>query len=288
VVLVTGASSGIGRQVALEFAAQGAKLALVARRAARLEAVAAACRDASREASPDATPDARREPGCKASGEVQLLVGDLGERGFARSLVERIVAHYGRLDVVVNNAGMPKHKQIYDVSLEDLDQTLEVNFMAPAAICLAALPVMLRQGGGALVNVSSVAGRVAPPRETIYAASKFALTGFSEGLAQDLAGSGIHTVVVHVGPIDTEIWGKAAAEAPVAYRGRKYPPERVSEAIFRCLEEHRFERSVPRSMGLVGVLKALLPGLLRRGNARFDPVSGEVVARARRAAQQRH
>jgi len=270
VVLVTGASSGIGRQVALDFAARGATLALVARRAARLEEVAAACR----EANP------------RAPGEAQALVGDLAKRDFSRGLVERVVALHGRLDVVVNNAGVPKHKQIYDVSLDDLDQTLEINFMAPAAICLAALPVMLRQGGGALVNISSVAGRLAPPRETLYAASKFALTGFSEGLVQDLAGSGIQPVVVHVGPIDTEIWGKAASEAPVAFRGTKYPPERVSQAIFRCLDERRHEISVPRRMGLVSVMKALLPELMRRGSARFDPVDPEVVARARRSARE--
>jgi len=90
--------------------------------------------------------------------------------------------------------------------------------------------------------------------------------------------------VIHVGPIDTEIWDKAASEAPVAYRGVRYPPSLVSDALFRCLEQRRHEVTVPGRLRLVFWLKSLLPGWVRRGNARFDPVPPEVVEEARRAA----
>jgi NAD(P)-dependent dehydrogenase (short-subunit alcohol dehydrogenase family) len=263
VVLVTGASSGIGECLALDFARRGARLVIAARRGARLLEVAEACTN--------------------AGATVEAQVGDLAERDFAESMVAAALARFGRLDVLVNNAGVPKHKQIYDVTPEDVESTLRINFMAPALLTLAALPAMLRQGEGWIVNISSIAGRVAPPRESIYAASKFALTGFTEGLALDLAGSNIHPAVIHVGAIDTEIWEKA--ESPHRFRGRKHPPSLVSAAVFRCIEQRRHEMTVPRSLRGALLFGALAPGLFRRGAARYDPVAREVVAEARRRAK---
>lgn len=267
VVLVTGASSGIGRQLALDFAARGARVVLVARRAERLEEVAAAC--------------------AAAGGEAEIFAGDLAQRDFATGLVDRVASRLGRLDVLINNAGIPKHKQIYDVTHEDVLRTLELNFLAPARLLLDALPHMLVRGEGYLVNISSAAGRVAPPREAIYAASKFALTGLSEGLAIDLSGSGIHCGVIHVGPIDTEIWQHAASEAPVRFAGRKHPPSLISKAVFRCIEERRVEVTAPGSLRLAFLFKELLPGLFRSGASRYDPVPPEVIEAARARARQR-
>jgi short-subunit dehydrogenase len=264
VAVVTGASSGIGKQVALDCARRGAHVVIAARRAALLEQVATDCR--------------------AHSVEVEALAGDLAERAFAESIVTRAVERFGRLDILVNNAGIPKHKQFFDVTPEDVDYTMRVNFMAPAYMTVAALAPMLRQGEGYIINISSGAGRIPPPRETVYAASKFALTGFTEGLSIDLAGSNIHPAVIHVGPIDTEIWGKAAAEAPVRYRGKKYPPSIISNAVFECIEKKRYEMTVPRSLSLVFLFKALLPGLFRSGSARWDPVPADVIAAARRKA----
>lgn len=264
VAVVTGASSGIGKQIALDFARRGASLVIVARRAALLGEVADECR--------------------RAGAEVEPAPGDLAERAFAEAVIARALARFGRLDFLVNNAGVPKHKQFYDVTPEDVDATMRINFMAPAYMTIAALPAMLRQGEGYVVNISSGAGRMPPPRETVYAASKYALTGFTEGLAIDLAGSNIHPAVIHVGPIDTDIWAKAAAEAPVRYSGRKYPPSVVSRAVFDCIEKRRHEATVPRSMAAVFLFKSLLPELFRRGAARWDPVPPEVVQAARRRA----
>jgi len=265
VVLVTGASSGIGARIATDFAARGARVALVARRADRLQRVAETCRE--------------------RGGEAHTWVGDLADRDFVEALVPRVVERFGRLDVLVNNAGIPKHKQLYDVTPEDLERTLQVNFHAAAALSLAAVRPMLRQGEGAIVNISSAAGRVAAPRETIYAASKFALTGFSEGLSLDLAGSNIHSAVIHVGPIDTDIWELAAAEAPVRFRGRKLPAKAVSDAVFRCIEKKRHQATVPRSLWWIFLFQLLLPGPFRKGATRYDPVPREVIDRARSRAR---
>lgn len=263
VVILTGASSGIGRQSALDFAKRGAKLVISARRGELLRETAEACE--------------------AAGAEVEALVGDLAERAFAEFMAERAFERFGRIDILVNNAGVPKHKHIYDVTPEDVENTIGVNVMAPAYLILACMPAMLSQGEGWVVNISSAAGRMPPPREAVYAASKFAITGLSEGLALDLAGSNIHVGVIHVGPIDTEIWGKAEFEP--AYKGRRHPPSLISDAIFTCIEKRRHDMMVPRTLLLPYWLKALLPGVFRWGAGRFDPVPPEVVEAARAKAR---
>jgi short-subunit dehydrogenase len=262
VVIVTGASSGIGREVAIDFARRGAAVVLAARRADRLAEVTADCE--------------------AAGGNAVGVTGDVAADGFVESLVARALERFGRLDVVVNNAGVSKHKQFFDVTAEDVEYTLRVNLIAPARLIVAALPAMLRQGEGWLVNVSSMAGKLPPPREAVYAASKFGLTGLTEGLWLDLAGSNVHATVVHVGPIDTEIWEKT--DEPTAYRGRKLPPAAVSCAIFRAIERRLPEVWVPGIMRLPWWFRLVAPGLFRFGAGRFDPIPADVIAAARRRA----
>ena len=262
VVIVTGASSGIGRQVALDFAARGAAIVISARRADRLREVAAECE--------------------RRGGRVEAMVGDVGERTFVEAMAARAVERFARLDIVVNNAGISKHKHIYHLSADEVDYVLRVNFLAPAFLTLAALPTMLRQGEGYVVNISSAAGKIPPPRETVYAASKFALNGFSEGLWLDLAGSNIHCAVINVGPIDTEIWHKT--DEPVAYRGKKLSPEVISRAVFRAIEHRKHELWVPRWLMLAWLFRIALPGVYRRASGRFDPVPPAVVEAARARA----
>jgi short-subunit dehydrogenase len=262
-VIVTGASSGIGREVALAFARRGASVTIAARRAAELEEVGRAC--------------------VAAGGAAEVIAGDVAAPGVVESLVARTLERFGRIDVVVNNAGVPKHRQFFDVTPEDVEHTLRVNLIAPARLIVAALPAMLRQGEGFLVNVSSVAGKLPPPREAVYAASKFGLTGLTEGLWLDLAGSGVHAIVIHVGPIDTEIWQKT--DEPTAYRGRKLPPSAVSAAVLRAIERRQAEVWVPGGMRLAWWFRVAFPALFRRGAARFDPVPPAAIAAARARAR---
>jgi short-subunit dehydrogenase len=265
VVLVTGASSGIGWCTARAFAQRGSIVVGVARRADPLQALLRECRETS-----------------PAS---EVIAGDLGERAFAERVVRDTVAKHGRLDVLVNNAALPKHKHVLHLTPEEVETVARVNFLAAVFTTLAALPQMLRQRAGEIVNVASFAGRVVPPRESVYAASKAALCAFTEGLWHDLDGSGIHAGLVIPGPIDTEIWSKL--EEPPAYRGRKYPPERVSDAILEVVEKRRFEITVPRRnppLVAASLLRRLWPSLLRRGMRRMDPVPPELIDAARKRA----
>ena len=176
------------------------------------------------------------------------------------------------------------------MSPEEAAWTMQVNFLSPMWTSFAAIPHMLKAGSGAIVNVSSLGGRIVPPRETIYAASKSALNAFSEGLLADLAGSGIHVALILPGPIDTEIWDKE--DEPVAFDGKKHPPELVTAAIFEAIENRIAEIVVPKrdpQLILARLLRTLAPGVLRRGLRRTDPVPKEIVkqARARAARGQR-
>lgn len=266
VVVVTGASSGIGYEAARAFAERGAVVVGVARREDRLERLLEECKAHS----PDSS----------------YLSGDLAEQTFAERVVRETVARYGRLDVLINNAGISKHKQIYHMTAEEAEYVTRVNFLSAVWTTLAAIPPMLSQGGGFIVNISSFAAKVAPPREAVYAASKAAMNSFSEGLWSDLAGSNIHVSLINPGPIDTEIWEKE--DEPPAYDGPKYPPRIVVDAIFEAIEKRLYERTVPRrNLQLVTarLLGLLAPSLLRWGMARMEPVPDEVIARARARAR---
>lgn len=262
VVLVTGASSGIGYATAREFALRGSTVVGVARRQERLKQLMDECR--------------------RSAPESCYLVGDLGERAVAERVVDETVARYGRLDVLINNAAISKHKQIYHMSADEAEMVMRVNFLSCVWTSFAAVPYMLRRGGGTIVNISSFAAKVAPPREALYAASKGALNSFTEGLWNDLAGSNIHVALINPGPIDTEIWLKE--DEPVAYDGPKYPPELVTAAIFEAIEKRRYEMTIPkRSFQLVmaRLMRLICPSALRMGMRRVDPVPPEIIEKAR-------
>jgi short-subunit dehydrogenase len=219
------------------------------------------------------------------SPESSYIAGDLQHRDFAERIVEDTVCKHGRIDILVNNAGVALHKQIYHMSVEEAERVMAINFMSCLWTTMAAIPHMLNAGGGTIVNVSSFAAKVAPPREAIYAASKAALNSFSEGLWNDLKGSNIHVALINPGPIDTEIWEKD--HEPGGYDGRKYPPQIIADAIFEAIERRRHEMTVPkRNPALVTArfLRLFLPSLLRFGMAKAEPIPTEVIERAKSRA----
>jgi short-subunit dehydrogenase len=266
VVIVTGASSGIGRVTARAFAARGAVVVAVARREGLLKGLVAECRE--------------------DSPKSHYIAGDLGLRDFAEGVVDATVERHGRVDVLVNNAAISKHKQIYHVSADEAERVMDVNFRSCLWTTFAAIPPMLRAGGGVIVNVSSFAADVVPPRESVYAASKAAMSAFTEGLWNDLEGSGIHAALVIPGAIDTEIWDKE--DEPVVFDGAKAPAEIVTQAIFDAIRQRRREITVPRrkpDLILARFLRAYFPSLLRFGMRRMDPVHRDVIERARARAE---
>ena len=232
-VLITGASSGVGAALARALAAEGAIVGLVARREGRLAEVLAGCRETS--------PDSRMW--------VADLADDAGELGL------QVWEALGGIDVLVNNAAVPKRRAVTALTPAEVEAVMRVNFFAPMRLTLAVLPRMLERGGGMIVNVSSVGGRLGIIHESAYCASKFALCGWSESLAVDLHDSGISVKLIEPGPVDTEIWDQPDNDDPI-YDGPKFSPDEVAAGIIAALGSDGFEHYVPDMKAVVDLKNA--------------------------------
>ena len=230
VALVTGASSGIGAATARLLAAGGTTVALVARRADRLEAVAEDCR--------------------LTAPRSRAWTADLADTELAASLALGIWDEMGPLDVVINNAAIPMRRPAQRLTMAEVERTMTVNFYSPVAITLALLPRMLERGTGTVVNVSSMGGRLGITGEAAYSASKFALAGWSESLAVDLWDTGVAVKLILPGAFDTEIWDQPDNDT-APYSGPLAPPEEGAVGIVESITSDRFEHYVPDMKAVV-------------------------------------
>jgi len=187
VVAITGASSGIGEATALACAQAGASVALAARRADRIQQLAARIND--------------------DGGRAYAMTADVGEEEQARAFVERSVEELGRLDVLVNNAGVMLLGPISGAPLDEWRTMVHVNVFGVLYCTHAALPIMEAQGHGHVINVSSVAGRIARAGSGVYNLTKFGVGAFSEALRQEAAPRGIRVTLIEPGAVATELAG---------------------------------------------------------------------------------
>ncbi|HVA06412.1 MAG TPA: SDR family NAD(P)-dependent oxidoreductase [Acidimicrobiales bacterium] len=241
VVLVTGASSGIGEALARELARRGDTVALVARRRERLDAILADCRATS--------PDSER------------WSADLSDPLSAANLALSIWDHYDGLDVVVNNAAVPMRRSATRLTMADVERTMTVNYFSPVAITLALLPRMLERSSGTIVNVSSLGGRLGITAEAAYSGSKFALAGWSESLALDLDGTGLAVKLILPGAIDTEIWDQPDNDAPL-YQGPKVPPADIATGIADAIDSEQFEHYLPDMKAIIEMKTSNIDGFM--------------------------
>jgi NAD(P)-dependent dehydrogenase (short-subunit alcohol dehydrogenase family) len=231
VALVTGASSGIGAAAARELGRRGASLVLAARRVPELEAEAATIRT--------------------AGGEAVAVPTDVGDPDQIRELAWRTMQAFGRVDVLVNNAGASWFRTLATSSPDELTSLLEVNLMGPILLTRAVLPGMLGRGRGSVICVGSLSGRVA--MEPLYSASKYGLRGFTLALRRQLAGSGVSVSLVSPGNIDTAMTSHK--------RGRLPKPELVATTIADLVTEPRREVVIPRKHYAIAWLEQLLPAM---------------------------
>ncbi|MBV8160690.1 MAG: SDR family oxidoreductase [Acidimicrobiia bacterium] len=247
IAVVTGASSGIGAAVAADLARRGATVAAVARRKDRLDEVIETCR--------------------QFAAASMAVPADVSTRAECERVIGAVEERFGRVDVLVNNAGISIHRNAARTTADDVERLLAVNFMAPVYLASAALPGMLQRRQGAVVNVTSVAGYVPNPGEAAYGAAKAALSLWTHGLAVDLHGTGVQCTVVSPGPVDTEIW---SLDEELIYTGKLYPPQVVADAVAEAIEKGWVHRTVPRRYGLVGALYPILGRPMRWGLRRFE------------------
>ena len=248
-VLITGASSGLGAALASGLAAREAVVGLIARRRDRLAEVLADCR----RSSPDSA----------------MWVADLGDSSSVGELALRAWDGLGGIDVLINNAAIPKRWVVTELRPDEVEHVMRVNFFAPMRMTLALLPRMLARGSGLVVNVSSVGGRLPIIHETAYCASKSALCGWSEAMAVDLYGTGVSVKLIEPGPVDTEIWDQPGSEEPI-YQGPKVPAAEVAEGIIEAIGSDRFEHYVPDMKAVVDAKNANLDAFIA-GVARMAP-----------------
>ncbi|MCW5893093.1 MAG: SDR family NAD(P)-dependent oxidoreductase [bacterium] len=245
VALVTGASSGIGEQLARDLVAGGAKVALVARRADRLEALA------------------------QALGAARTLVvpADVSDRAAVEGAVAATHAHFGRLDLLVNAAGYVRHRLFKDEDVDEFARMMTTNYLGVVWAIRAALPIMRAQGAGWIMNLSSVAGRLGQPDEGAYSATKFAVTGLSEALTLELGVLGIHVLVVYPALVRTEMF---PPETLARMPDRSFlEPAEFTRVVWRALARGAHEVTVPRWVGIAYLMRVVWPAMLRRQTAKL-------------------
>ncbi len=269
VVLITGGSRGLGLELARQFAQQGAYVAVCARDMSSLLEVKDQLRDLG-------------------AADVDVFTCDVAIRRQAESAIDRLISRWGRIDVLVNNAGHILSAPIDRVRVEDFEEAMAVHFWAPLILMLAATPHMRRQGGGRIVNIASIGGRVAVPHLVPYCASKFALVGLSDGMRAELARDRISVTTVSPGLMRT------GSHVNAHFRGRhglefamfalldaqpltSINAERAAERIVDAARARRAHLTITPQAKALATLNTLAPETLATAMAlinRFLPRTG--------------
>ncbi|HWB73808.1 MAG TPA: SDR family oxidoreductase [Nannocystaceae bacterium] len=243
-VVITGASAGIGAAAAHAFAREGAKVVLAARGRDELQRVA----------------DEIVEHG----GQAIAVPTDVADREAVERLFDAAATRFGGVDILVNNAGANKRGEIERFAAEELAQIVQVNLTAPIIACRLALPWLKRSSSPAIVNVASLAGRVPVVHEAVYSATKFGLRAFSIALAEELAPAGIKVAIVSPGPVDTGFIMEAIDDVPdLVFSQPMSTAEEIAALILDSAHDGRIERMRPRLSGHLATIGYLFPQLRR-------------------------
>lgn len=240
IAVVTGGSSGIGRRLALDMAREGATVVAIARRDDKLREVA--------------------DELCRSAPQSTYRVCDLAQVGEFRNMLKEIESNFGRIDILINAAGVEERTVIEAEDLALYRRVLEINFFAPVAGTLAVVPGMLRRGAGFVVNVSSDSARAPGSKIPAYGASKAALSAFTESLAVEVAGSGVHLHVLYPGWVPTPM-GMAAVKAgmPMPPRFVRRTEEQVSKLVLRRLGAPGIEINAVPMAAVAPMARAFFP-----------------------------
>jgi short-subunit dehydrogenase len=224
VIVLTGASSGVGAVTARLLSEKGAIVVLAARSLEKLNQVAVGL----------------------ASEHAVYSLDVTNEQEVHRAMTA-IYERYGRIDVLINNAGFGEFVTFSETKLSQFQEMMDVNYLGAVRCCQAAFPYMREAGAGHIVNVASIAGKLATTKSTAYSASKHALLGFTNALRQDCKGTGIQVSAVNPGPIDTPFFDRADPEGTYVRNLGSFmlKPEQVGQAIVRVIERGTPEKDMP-------------------------------------------
>lgn len=240
IAVITGASSGIGALTAHLLGQRGAIPVLLARSEDKLRAAAEGI-----------------------AGEYGLYRCDVSHSGEVEETFAKIIAKYGRIDILLNNAGFGRFADFTEMPVEEFGEMMNVNYMGVVRCTKAAVPHMLERGSGQIVNVASMAGKIGTARSAAYTASKHAVLGFTNALRQELRYSGITVSAVNPGPIETEFFKMADPSGDYIKNvgGFMMTPQYVAERIVKLIEKDKEELDLPR-LAAAGIrLYGLFPRL---------------------------
>ncbi len=240
-VIVTGGSEGVGAAAARKFADAGANLVLVARSKKKLEAIAAELREKT---------------------SVEIFPMDVRDEDACQNLLKKAAFEFGQVDVLVNNAGYHDRGPVASVSADSLAMIIDVNLRAPIMLTRLALPYLEEAGGGAVINVGSLAGRAPIPGSATYAASKAGLRAFTYAIAEEMADSNIKFAVVSPGPIDTGfIMSDIDDVSDLTFSQPISTAEEVAQAVLDLCGNNQREQSMPPMSGFLTTFMYLMPWL---------------------------
>jgi short-subunit dehydrogenase len=266
-VVITGGSEGVGAAAARMFAEAGANLMLVARNKKNLDALAEELRSKTR---------------------VEVFAMDVSDAEACVDLFKKTAFEFGQIDVLVNNAGYHKRGNVEDVEATDLGRIIDVNLKAPIMLSRIALPYIEEAGGGAIINVGSLAGRAPIPGSASYAASKAGLRSFTYALGMEVKDKNIKLAVVSPGPIDTGfIMADIDATSDLTFSQPISTAEEVAQAILDLCGNRIKERSMPAKSGFLTMLMYLFPGLSLKVRPMLERKGAKVKARLKAERKRR-
>jgi len=242
VVVITGASTGIGKETAIQFAKKGAKIALVARRKEKLEQV--------------------KKEIEKFNVQAFVCTCDVSNKDSVKEMSIKVLEKFERIDILVNNAGFAIYGPVSNLTIEEIESQMHTNYFGTVYCIKYFLPKMLEQKSGHIVNVASVAASFGLPGIAPYCASKFAMLGFSEGLKQELRETGIGVTVVSPIMVRTEFFDHPSFDNMSRYSGTSLSAKTVARAILKASNSSRLEIIVPSIVRVAVWLKHTFPYLI--------------------------
>ncbi|HWN66345.1 MAG TPA: SDR family oxidoreductase [Haliangium sp.] len=242
-VIITGASAGIGAEAARRFIDEGAKVVLAARGAEGLDRMASEL---------------------KERGEALAVPMDVTDQAACKALLARANAAFGGVHVLVNNAGFNRRGAVEEYEAEDLARVVDVNLRAPVVLSRLVLPYLRVAGGGAIVNVASIAGKIPLADEAVYSATKFGLRAFSRAMAEELAGTGISVSLVSPGPVETGFILDELDDVPdIVLSQPMSTAGEIADLILASAADGKVERTAPALSGYLATLGYLFPAVRR-------------------------
>ncbi len=224
-VVIAGASAGIGKEASIQFAKQGANVALIARRKEKLEQV--------------------KKELEKFQTTVDIFPCDVSNKSQVKQMSDLVLDRFGSIDILVNNAGFAIYGPVSELSIDEIESQMQTNYFGMVYCTKNFLPKMLEQKSGHIVNVASVAASIGVPGIASYCASKFAMLGFSEGLKQELSGTGVGVTVVSPIMVRTDFFDHPSFEKMPKYSSTSLSAKTVARSILKAANSPRLEIIVP-------------------------------------------